>query len=78
MLAERSDIDLMFSDVILPGGMSGIELANEVRATHPDVKVLLTSGYTAHALEAEHVERFLQKPYTLPTLAERLREALDA
>jgi CheY-like chemotaxis protein len=78
VLAEHSDIDLMFSDVIMPGGMSGIDLANEVRRRHPDVRVLLTSGYTEEALDAEHLESFLQKPYTLQTLAERLRDVLDS
>ena len=47
-------IDILFSDIIMPGGINGAQLAIEARRMRPDIKVLLTSGYTAAALSNEH------------------------
>jgi signal transduction histidine kinase/CheY-like chemotaxis protein len=75
----RSDepIDLMFSDVIMPGGMNGAQLALEARRIRPLLKVLLTSGYTAAALTVEHGLpenlEMLSKPYRCDDLATKLR-----
>ena len=80
-LAQQPDIDLLFSDIIMPGGMTGVELAREVRRLHPAIKILLTSGYTARAMangfhDIEGLE-LLQKPFRKNDLAERIRQTLD-
>ncbi len=70
-------IDVLFSDVIMPGGMNGAQLAVEARRIRPGLKVLLTSGYTAEALAREHGMpldlEVLGKPYRHEDLADKLR-----
>ncbi len=74
-------IHLVLSDVVLPG-IGGRELAAQVAAAHPGVRVLLTSGYTDDALLRSTVTdaatQFLGKPYTAVELTRRVREVLDA
>ncbi len=74
----RGGIDLVFSDVILPGGMSGVDLAREVAALAPDLPVLLTSGYTAQRLNLSPGGRLrlLGKPYDEARLSEAVVQAL--
>jgi len=80
-LAEEPAIDLLFSDVVMPGGIDGYELAAAATAQRPDLKVLLTSGYTEKAMAGKDRARFsaklLRKPYTQVELAQRLRELLN-
>ncbi len=81
ILVGDEPIDIMFSDVVLPHGMSGIELAQEARRLRPGLKILLTSGYSGgSAVDATPGERIplLSKPYRLGELAQRLRETLAA
>jgi signal transduction histidine kinase/ActR/RegA family two-component response regulator len=68
-LAGNRGIDVVFSDVMMPGGMSGVELAREVRARWPGLPVMLTTGYieAARSAVAEGLE-VLVKPYALETL----------
>ncbi len=73
-------IDLLLSDVIMPG-MNGRTLADRMRESHPGLKVLFTSGYTADVI-AEHgvlapAVHLLEKPYTFDALALRVRTVLD-
>ncbi len=74
-------IHLLFTDVVLPGGMSGRALADAVRKRQPQVPVLFTSGYAREAIaERGHVDpdvRLLVKPYTLEGLATGVRQAID-
>lgn len=65
ILKENQNVRLVFSDVVMPGGMSGVELAAEVRRRHEGVKVILTSGYPSPAVPKDGFEqfRFLKKPY---------------
>ncbi len=76
---ESRDIDILFTDIIMPNGMNGIELATYARAHHPDVKVILASGYPLPALTMEHANlsqfAFVNKPYRLSDLARSLRTA---
>jgi signal transduction histidine kinase len=78
----RSDqpIDLLLSDVIIPGGTNGAQLAVTARRVRPALKVLLTSGYTADALSLEHGLpddlTVVSKPYQREELAVRLRAAI--
>jgi signal transduction histidine kinase len=79
ILVSDEAVDIMFSDVVLPHGMSGIELAREARRLRPALRILLTSGYSGtSALDAAMGERIplLSKPYRLGELAHRLREVL--
>jgi signal transduction histidine kinase len=76
---ERGEpIQLLFTDVVMPNGMSGIDLAREVRKRRPDVKVLITSGYSDRTEDDPGDTEFLSlvKPYSSADLARRLREAL--
>ena len=77
MLNQRSDIDLVFSDIVMPG-MSGLELGRLIREHHPETPVVLASGYSERAAAAV-AEGFvlLQKPYSLETLRKSLTEAMQ-
>jgi signal transduction histidine kinase/CheY-like chemotaxis protein len=82
ILRGSEKIDLMFSDVVMPGGMFGPELAKEAARLRPQLRVLLTSGYTDHPVEAldglGQEVRILNKPYRRRELAAALRSALKA
>ncbi|MCG2632097.1 CHASE3 domain-containing protein [Bradyrhizobium sp. WYCCWR 13023] len=72
--------DLLFTDVVIPGGMSGRELADEVAKRRPGVRVLYTSGYTDNAIvhhgKLDDGVMLLTKPYRRNQLAEMIRKAL--
>jgi CheY-like chemotaxis protein len=75
-LADEDHVDVVFSDVRMPGEMDGFGLARWFRMHHPEVPVLLTSGYnTSWASEAEPV-RLIGKPYSQRQVLERIRAAL--
>lgn len=79
-LERNDDIALLFTDIVMPGGLTGDELANQVRAMRPDIKVLLTSGYAEPEIAGRELAQsgsWLKKPYTARELAVRLRELLD-
>ncbi|HYQ92757.1 MAG TPA: ATP-binding protein, partial [Candidatus Competibacteraceae bacterium] len=80
LLAERPDVDLLFTDVVLPGGMSGVDLMHEARKKRPELKVLFTSGYTEHALihngQVQDGVELLPKPYRKVSLAKKVRAIL--
>ncbi|WP_440409499.1 PAS domain S-box protein [Neorhizobium petrolearium] len=79
-LAQNEDIALLFTDIVMPGGMTGDELAAEVRAWRPNIRVLFTSGYAEPAIAGRELAQsgsWLKKPYTARELAVRLRELLD-
>ena len=78
LLQSGEAIDLVFSDIVMPGALDGLALARRVKGEYPDTAVLLTSGYAkaVNALEAGFT--VLRKPYQLPTLARAIRDALDA
>ena len=77
-LAGGGRVDAVFSDVALPGGMSGVELAAALRSSHPGVAVVLATGYSEALVRGgapEGVET-LRKPYRLDELAAALGRAL--
>ncbi|MFA8388353.1 MAG: PAS domain S-box protein [Pelagibaca sp.] len=82
ILRERSDIDLLLTDVILPGGLNGRQIADAALVIHPDLKVLFTSGYSGEAIvhhgRLDPDVNFLGKPYRRSELAAKVREVLDA
>ena len=74
--------DLLFTDMIMPGGMNGRQLAEQLRWRYPGLKVLYTSGYahgamTGEAAGAAQVTHLLGKPYRRRDLATKVREVLD-
>jgi two-component system NtrC family sensor kinase len=74
-----SDVDLVFSDILMPGGMNGLDLAREIGARFPAIPVLLTTGYSASAQDAvRHGLIVLQKPYDLESLRRNIREAIES
>ena len=76
-LRQNTDIDLVFSDILMPGGMNGLELARAVRAQYPGIAVLLTTGYSASAQDAVRAGVIvLQKPYDIAALERAIREAM--
>jgi PAS domain S-box-containing protein len=82
ILQRDVPIDVLFTDVIMPKGMNGIELAHAARRVRPTLRVLLASGYARDTLQseagvAEDLE-FIGKPYQLPELAEKLRMLMGA
>ena len=81
MIENGEPFDLLFTDVIMPGGMTGRQLAEEVAKRRPGLKVLYTSGYTDNAIV--HQGRLdpgvllLTKPYRKSQLADTIRRALS-
>ena len=82
ILAEHPEIDLLFTDIVMPGGMTGTELAREARRLYPRLKILLTSGYTARAMangfhDIEGLE-LLNKPFRKRDLAQTAAQRAGA
>gem|GEM_PF-2000980 len=73
-LANERHVDLVFSDIMMPGGMSGLDLAREVRARRPGLPILLTSGYAEASIATAQAMgvSVLPKPYRLDQLAASL------
>ena len=78
---DGDGVDLVFSDVIMPSGMSGYDLANELRRHYQNIKVLMTSGYPEKVIDKDGIDgtgiTLLRKPYKKAHLAEAVRTALD-
>jgi CheY-like chemotaxis protein len=77
-LADEREIDLVLSDIMMPGTMNGMELAREVRRRRPGAPILLTTGYAGAAGQVAEVEdiEILSKPYAIEALDAALRVAL--
>jgi CheY-like chemotaxis protein len=77
---QQGKIDLLLTDMVMPEGMNGRELAEKLKLRNPQLKVIYTSGYSFDAIGSEAElggARFLQKPYPPPQLAQTVRECLD-
>ena len=80
-MLDENDVDLLFTDVVLPGGMNGRELADVGIKKKPGLKVLFATGYTRNAIV--HHGRLdpgvdvLMKPYSYEVLARKVRAVLD-
>lgn len=81
MLATSSRINMLFTDVVLPGGMNGPKLAAEIRRQRPGIAVLYTSGYTENAIvhqgQVDEGIDLLNKPFSRSDLARKIRAVLD-
>lgn len=78
---RQGKIDLLLTDMIMPEGVSGRELAETLRKRKPDLKIIFTSGYSSDVMGGRDSSlgeiKFLQKPYPPPQLAQTVRECLD-
>ncbi len=72
-LANSPAIDIVLSDIMMPGGINGLQLARQIRVRHPDLRVVLTTGYVESAAEMTDGEfKILLKPFSLDALAAAL------
>jgi CheY-like chemotaxis protein len=79
ILSSGLHFELSLSDIVMPNGMSGVELAREARRLRSDIKILLTSGYAGHVLKRHKaVGEFplIEKPFRLTDLARRVHSML--
>ena len=82
ILRQDQMVDLIFTDVVMPGGMTGLQLGEAARRLRPALKVLYTSGYAESAVgnngRLGDVVDILSKPYQRRDLAAKLRKVLEA
>ncbi len=78
---HQEAIDLVVTDMVMPEGISGMDLAQRLHEIRPDLKVILASGYNMEDIDTNFLNGghavFIQKPYTHVTLAKAVRECLD-
>jgi len=82
LLSDGKHVDLLFTDVVLPGAMTGRVLADQAKDMRPGLRVLYTTGYTRNAIvhqgRLDPDVHLLNKPYTQQSLARKVRDLLDA
>lgn len=81
IINRMKDIDLLLTDIVMPGGLNGRQLADEALKVRPDLKVLFTSGYSENAIvhhgRLDAGVELLSKPYRLQELAAKVRKVLE-
>jgi CheY-like chemotaxis protein len=81
LLRRETHVDLLFTDVVLPGGMTGAQVAAEAREIQPGIKVLFTTGYARNAIvhngRLDPGVQLITKPYSFADLAAKVRDVLD-
>lgn len=81
LLERQQRVDLLFTDVVLPGGMTGAQIAAKAKAVRPDLKVLFTTGYARNAIihhgRLDKGVELITKPFTFAELAAKVRDVLD-
>ncbi len=80
-ISQKEAADLLLTDMLMPGGLTGYDLACSLQATHPRIKIVYMSGYIGDAVQQNKVlesgDAFIQKPFTPDTLVRQLRAVLD-
>ena len=78
---HQQSIDLVVTDMVMPEGISGMDLAQRLRIAKPNLKIVFASGYSMDDMDTDFIRNgqaaFLQKPYTHITLAKAVRDCLD-
>jgi nitrogen-specific signal transduction histidine kinase/CheY-like chemotaxis protein len=81
LLERQARVDLLFTDVVLPGGMTGAQLAEQARGLRPALKVLFTTGYARNAIihqgRLDKGVRLITKPFSSTDFAAKVRDVLD-
>jgi len=77
LLADGTKIDLVFSDIVMPGTIDGVGLAGEIKSQYPDLPVILTTGYSDAARTAPGHLKILRKPFDSAALKGCIQEALE-
>lgn len=81
VLEREGSVDLLFTDVIMPGGMNGRELADEAMRRRPGLRVLFVTGYSRNAIihhgRLDPGVHLISKPFARDQLSAKLRELLD-
>lgn len=81
-LKDGQSFDLLFTDIVMPGGMNGVEVADEAKRIQPGIKVLYTSGYSEYAIVHNGILDsgviLLNKPYSREELLDKVRAILDS
>jgi PAS domain S-box-containing protein len=81
LMEVHGRVDLLFSDVVLPGGLTGAQVAAQAKHLQPDIKVLFTTGYARNAIihngRLDKGVQLITKPFSHADLAEKVRSALD-
>jgi len=72
----RSDIDILFSDVVMPGRLDGVGLAEQVQRLYPQIPIVLATGYTTRLAGVSKI-RVLAKPFSHQALAETLSNVIE-
>jgi len=77
---HRAEIDLLLTDMVMPNGMNGSDLAQKLQAEDPELHVVLTSGYNSAepgSVKLSKISLFIRKPYTLDAISRAIRRCLD-
>jgi two-component system, response regulator PdtaR len=76
VLRSSAPVDLLFTDIRMPGSMDGLALAALMRATQPELKIIVTSGQSPRSLSRDIAEAFFDKPYDARAVVKRITELL--
>ncbi len=78
LLADGANVDLVFSDIVMPGTIDGVSLANELRSRYPTLPVILTTGYSDAAKAAPPDLKIIHKPFDADTLLSFIKDTIAA